>query len=172
MEFELMEVAQALGVSVESDARVTGWSIDSRTIVPGDLFFALRGPNHDGNAFVDEVLRKGAVAAVANESKDGAVLIVPDTLAALQNTASWALKQWGGEVIGVTGSAGKTSTKDVIAAMLASATTVGKTIGNLNNHVGLPLSILRLSRQARVAVLEMGMNHAGEIRALCAIARP
>jgi UDP-N-acetylmuramoyl-tripeptide--D-alanyl-D-alanine ligase len=171
VEFEVTEVAQALGLHADSHARVTGWSIDSRTVAPGDLFFALRGPNHDGNAYVDEVLRKGAVAAVANEPNDGA-WIVPDTLAALQTTASWAVKQWGGEVIGVTGSAGKTSTKDVIAAMLAAHMPAGKTIGNLNNHVGLPLSILRLPGHARVAVLEMGMNHAGEIRDLCAIARP
>ncbi len=184
MEFEVIEVAQALGLTVQSNARVTGWSIDSRSIAPGDLFFALRGPNHDGNAYVDDVLRKGAVAAVANESgedpvlsaraglNDGPVLIVPDTLTALQATASWALKRWGGEVIGVTGSAGKTSAKDVIAALLAPSMPVGKTIGNLNNHVGVPLSILRLPGDARVAVLEMGMNHAGEIRALCAIAPP
>jgi UDP-N-acetylmuramoyl-tripeptide--D-alanyl-D-alanine ligase len=178
VEFEVREVAQALGLNVESDRRITGWSIDSRTIAPGDLFFALRGPNHDGNAYVDEVVRKGAVAAVANEPggdpvlSEGPVLIVPDTLAALQATASWALKRWGGEVIGVTGSAGKTSAKDVIAAMLEASMPVGKTIGNLNNHVGVPLSILRLPSQARVAVLEMGMNHAGEIRALCAIAPP
>jgi UDP-N-acetylmuramoyl-tripeptide--D-alanyl-D-alanine ligase len=187
MEFELKAVAQALGLTLESeariivggdarvtvgsDARVTGWSIDSRTVASGDLFFALRGPNHDGNAFVDEVLRKGAVAAIANDVRPGPVLIVPDTLGALQSTAVWAMKQWGGEVIGVTGSAGKTSTKDVIATMLAANMPVGKTIGNLNNHVGLPLSILRLPTQARVAVLEMGMNHEGEIRALCAIAR-
>jgi UDP-N-acetylmuramoyl-tripeptide--D-alanyl-D-alanine ligase len=172
MEFELAEVAQALRLNVESDARITGWSIDSRTVAPGDLFFALRGPNHDGNVYVDEVLRKGAVAAVANEAKPGPVLVVPDTLAALQSTAVWALGQWGGEVIGVTGSAGKTSTKDVIAAMLGASMKVGKTIGNLNNHVGVPLSILRLPGEARVAVLEMGMNHGGEIRALCAIAKP
>ena len=178
MEFEVIEVAQALGLNAENGGRVTGWSIDSRTIAPGDLFFALRGLNHDGNAYIDEVLRKGAVAAIANQPDDravlseGSVLIVPDTLAALQHTASWALKQWGGEVIGVTGSAGKTSAKDVIAAMLAPSLPVGKTIGNLNNHVGVPLSILRLPSEARVAVLEMGMNHAGEIRALCAIAPP
>jgi UDP-N-acetylmuramoyl-tripeptide--D-alanyl-D-alanine ligase len=172
MEFRLTDVAQASGLTVESDARVTGWSIDSRTIAPGDLFFALRGPNHDGNLYVEEVLRQGAVGAVANEGKPGTVLVVPDTLEALQSTAVWALKQWGGEVIGVTGSAGKTSTKDVIAAMLAVGMPVGKTIGNLNNHVGVPLSILRLPDQSRVAVLEMGMNHAGEIRALCAIAKP
>src|SRR5579863_9573489 len=172
MEFRFTDVAQALGFTVESDARITGWSIDSRTVAPGDLFFALRGPNHDGNAYVDEVLRKGAVAAIANETRTGVVLTVPDTLEALQATAVWALGQWGGEVIGVTGSAGKTSTKDVIAAMLASRLKVGKTIGNLNNHVGVPLSILRLPCEARVAVLEMGMNHAGEIRALCAMAKP
>jgi UDP-N-acetylmuramoyl-tripeptide--D-alanyl-D-alanine ligase len=172
MEFELAEVAQALGLTVESDALITGWSIDSRTVAPGDLFFALRGPNHDGNVYVDDVLRKGAVAAVANEAKAGPVMVVPDTLAALQSAAVWALGQWGGEVIGVTGSAGKTSTKDVIAAMLGASMKVGKTIGNLNNHVGLPLSILRLPGESRVAVLEMGMNHGGEIRALCAIAKP
>jgi UDP-N-acetylmuramoyl-tripeptide--D-alanyl-D-alanine ligase len=172
MEFRLTDVAQALGLTVESAARITGWSIDSRTVAPGDLFFALRGPNHDANAYVDEVLAKGAVAAVANDPKAGTVLRVPDTLAALQSVAAWALSQWGGEVIGVTGSAGKTSTKDVIAAMLAASLPVGKTIGNLNNHVGVPLSILRLPGEARVAVLEMGMNHAGEIRVLCAIAKP
>src|SRR5580658_7168420 len=172
MEFRLTDVAQASGLTVQSDARVTGWSIDSRTIAPGDLFFALRGPNHDGNLYVEEVLRKGAVGAVANEWKPGMVLVVPDTLEALQSTAVWALKQWGGEVIGVTGSAGKTSTKDVIAAMLAVGMPVGKTIGNLNNHVGVPLSILRSPDESRVAVLEMGMNHAGEIRALSAIAKP
>jgi UDP-N-acetylmuramoyl-tripeptide--D-alanyl-D-alanine ligase len=172
MEFRFTDVAQALGFTVESDARITGWSIDSRTVAPGDLFFALRGPNHDGNAYVDEVLGKGAVAAISNIARPGAVLTVPDTLEALQATAVWALGKWGGEVIGVTGSAGKTSTKDVIAAMLASRLKVGKTIGNLNNHVGVPLSILRLPCEARVAVLEMGMNHAGEIRALCAMAKP
>ncbi len=172
MEFTLDEVAHALGLTVGSDARVTGWSIDSRTVAPGDLFFALRGPNHDGNAYVDEVLRKGAVGAVANEAKPGSVLVVPDTLAALQQTAVWALGRWGGEVVGVTGSAGKTSTKDVVTSLLAYAMPVGKTIGNFNNNIGVPLSILRLPGDARVAVLEMGMNHAGEIRELCSIARP
>lgn len=172
MEFRLTDVARALGLTVESDARITGWSIDSRTIAPGDLFFALRGPNHDANVYVHEVLGKGAVAAVANESKPGLVLVVADSLVALQSTAVWARERWGGEVIGVTGSAGKTSTKDVIAAMLAIGMPVGKTIGNMNNQFGVPLSILRLPDAARVAVLEMGMNHGGEIRELCAIAKP
>jgi len=100
------------------------------------------------------------------------VLVVQDSLVALQKIAAWARNQWNGEVVGVTGSAGKTSTKDVIAEMLAVKMPVAKTIGNFNNHVGVPLSILRLSAEARVAVLEIGMNHAGEIRDLAAIARP
>ncbi|HEX5227287.1 MAG TPA: UDP-N-acetylmuramoyl-tripeptide--D-alanyl-D-alanine ligase [Bryobacteraceae bacterium] len=168
----MAEVARALGLTMATDARVTGWSIDSRTVVPGDLFFALRGPNHDGNAYAEEVLKKGAVAAVANEAKPGPVLVVDDTLVALQETSMWALQQWGGDVIGVTGSAGKTSTKDVIAALLATAMPIGKTDGNFNNNIGVPLSILRLPSEARVAVLEMGMNHGGEIRDLCRIAKP
>jgi UDP-N-acetylmuramoyl-tripeptide--D-alanyl-D-alanine ligase len=173
MEFRLKEVGRALGLPIESQALVTGWSIDSRTVAAGDLFFALRGPNHDGNTYVDEVLRKGAVGAVANEAHPGPVLVVRDTLAALQQTAVWALGRWGGEVVGVTGSAGKTSTKDVIASLLGAAgMAAGKTIGNFNNNIGVPLSILRLPGSARVAVFEMGMNHAGEIRELCAIAKP
>ena len=168
----MKEISAVVGVPAESDARITGWSVDSRSIRAGDLFFALRGPNHDGNAYLEEAFRQGAVAAIANCQSAGAVLVVPDTLVALQDVASWARHQWGGEVVGVTGSAGKTSTKDVIAAMLSVGMPVGKNVGNLNNHVGVPLSILRLAANARVAVLELAMNHAGEIRRLCEIARP
>jgi len=171
------EIGTIIGVRAANTARITGWSVDSRTVAPGDLFFALRGPNHDGNAYVEDALRKGAVAAIVDEKKDGArendpLLAVPDSLVALQKIASWARIQWNGEVVGVTGSAGKTSTKDVIAEMLSVKMPVGKTIGNFNNHVGVPLSILRLPAAACVAVLEIGMNHAGEIRDLSAIARP
>jgi UDP-N-acetylmuramoyl-tripeptide--D-alanyl-D-alanine ligase len=157
---------------VRSDALILGASVDSRTTQAGDLFVALHGPNHDGNAYVDAAFNKGAVAAIANRPSDGPVLVVEDTLAALQQLAAWARDRWGGDVVGVTGSAGKTSTKDVIAAMLAIAMPVGKTFGNFNNHVGVPLSILRLPGNARVAVLEIGMNHAGEIRDLARIAKP
>jgi UDP-N-acetylmuramoyl-tripeptide--D-alanyl-D-alanine ligase len=151
----------------------TGWSVDTRTLSPGDLYFALRGPNHDGNAYAALALEKGATAVVVENPMPGDnVLMVPDSLAALQSLATWAREHWGGRVVGVTGSAGKTTVKDAIAHLLAVEMPVGKTVGNLNNHVGVPLSILRLPDEARVGVLEMGMNHAGEIRALAAIARP
>jgi UDP-N-acetylmuramoyl-tripeptide--D-alanyl-D-alanine ligase len=177
MEFTVREIGNVIGVQAPTDARITGWSVDSRTVAPGDLFVALRGPNYDGNAYVDDALGKGAVAAVADKEehearKNEPVLFVPDSLTALQEIASWARNRWNGDVVGITGSAGKTSTKDVIAEMLAVKMPVGKTMGNFNNHVGVPLSILRLPANARVAVLEIGMNHAGEIRDLSKIARP
>jgi UDP-N-acetylmuramoyl-tripeptide--D-alanyl-D-alanine ligase len=167
-------VAAELGRTIQSDAQVSGWSVDSRTLRPGDLYFALRGPNHDGHAFVGDVLKKGAVGAVVDREVEGgaSVLRVGDSLAALQKLASSARRDWGRDVVGVTGSAGKTTTKDVIAEMLSEGFKTAKTEGNLNNHVGLPLSLLRIEDQARIAVLEMGMNHAGEIRALAEIARP
>jgi UDP-N-acetylmuramoyl-tripeptide--D-alanyl-D-alanine ligase len=173
-------VAAALGVArdsqlgrVSEDPLFTGWSVDTRTLCPGDLFFALRGPNHDGHAYVALAMQMGAAAAVVERPiPDATTLVVPDSLVALQKLAAWARLQWGGRVVGITGSAGKTTAKDAIAHLLAVELQVGKTIGNLNNHVGVPLSLLRLPDEARVAVLEMGMNHAGEIRDLAAIAKP
>ena len=166
MRFTLNEVARAIGASAESDALVTGWSVDTRTLAPGDLFFALRGPNHDGHQHLSAAFEKGAVAAVVDRDTpaSGPLLKAPDTLDALQQIAAWARERWGGKVIAVTGSAGKTTTKEVIAHMLAGRLTVGKTTGNYNNHVGVPLSLLRLPDEARVGVIEIGMNHAGEIR--------
>jgi UDP-N-acetylmuramoyl-tripeptide--D-alanyl-D-alanine ligase len=178
VEFTVQEIGGVIGIRAVSDARITGWSVDSRTVAPGDLFFALRGPNHDGNAYVAAALQKGALAAVIDEqdylreNDTRPLLIVPNSLVALQKIAAWARNEWSGDVVAVTGSAGKTSTKDVIAEMLSVKMVAGKTIGNFNNHVGVPLSILRLPAAARVAVLEIGMNHAGEIRELSAIARP
>ena len=153
---------------------VTGWSVDTRTLEPGDLFFALRGPNHDGHEYVPLAVKKGAVAAVVEHAVDSlnVMILATDSLAALQGTAAQMRQHWGGRVVGITGSAGKTTAKDAIAHLLAVELPVGKTVGNLNNHVGVPLSILRLPDEARVGVIEMGMNHAGEIRALAAIAKP
>ena len=153
---------------------VWSWSIDSRTLQPGDVFFALKGDVHDGHRFVTDVLERGAAAVVVHEDtrEDARIIRVDDTLAALQNLAAWARERWGGTVVGVTGSAGKTSTKDVVATLIGSGLPTGRTIGNLNNHIGVPLSVLRLPDEARVAVLEMGMNHSGEIAALTEIARP
>jgi UDP-N-acetylmuramoyl-tripeptide--D-alanyl-D-alanine ligase len=174
MKFPLRRVAEMLGLRIETEAMVTGWSVDSRTIQVGDLFFALRGPNFDGHTYLDEVFAKGAVAAIADREvvSNGPVLRVGDSLRAMQSLAFEARREWGGEVVAVTGSAGKTTTKEMIADMLAVGIKTGKSEGNLNNHIGLPLSLLRMDQSARVAVAEIGMNHAGEIRELAKIAKP
>ena len=174
MTLDLQEVAAVVEArGAPPSVKVAGWSVDTRTQNPGDVFFALRGPNFDGHRFVTVSLEKGAAAAVVEQTTGAAgELVVGDSLAALQRLAEWARERWGGRVVGVTGSAGKTTTKDAIAHLLAAVMPVGKTIGNFNNHVGVPLSILRLPDASRLAVLEMGMNHAGEIRALAEIARP
>ncbi len=178
MKFRLEEVALALGVNPPSrDRMITGWSVDSRTLQPGDLFFALRGPKHDGHQYLTGAFAAGAAAAVVDRAPENAdshwtLLSVDSTERALQQLGSWARDRWGKEVIGVTGSAGKTTTKEVIACMLATTLRAGKNSGNFNNHIGVPLSLLRLEENSDVAVLEMGMNHAGEIAALARIARP
>lgn len=184
MRFRISDIAAALApadaafaAAASGPRPITGWSIDSRTVQPGDLFFALKGPKFDGHGYVDQVFQRGAAAAVVERNfqgtgESGILLHVSDTLAALQHLARWARDAWGGQVIGVTGSAGKTTTKDVIAALLRTTKKTASNEGNLNNHVGLPLSLLRLDEAAEVAVLEMGMNHSGEIRRLAEIARP
>ncbi len=174
MTLELQAVADAIGAAGDRrPVRVAGWSVDTRTQNRGDVYFALRGPNHDGHNFTGAAIKKGASAVVV-ESASGVAgeLVVPDTQRALRELGGWARRQWGGTVIGVTGSAGKTTTKDAIAHLLAFEMAVGKTVGNFNNHVGVPLSLLRLPDGCRVGVIEMGMNHAGEIRELAEIARP
>jgi UDP-N-acetylmuramoyl-tripeptide--D-alanyl-D-alanine ligase len=155
-----------------------GYSIDSRTISPGQLFFAVKGERFDGHDFVEQTLEKGAVAAVIRKdqlsrySNKERLLAVEDTLAALQTLATAVRKLWGKPLIGVTGSAGKTTTKEAIAHVLSSRFRVLKSEGNFNNHFGLPLMLLKLEPEYDVAVIEMGMSHAGEIRALAKIAQP
>src|SRR5579864_3518463 len=154
------------------------YSIDSRTVRPGELFFAVKGERLDGHDFVEQALEKGAVAAVVREDQrqrypvKTRLLAVDDTLVALQTLAQSVRKLWRRPVIGVTGSAGKTTTKEAIAHVLGTRFRVLKSEGNFNNHFGLPLMLLKLEQEHDVAVIEMGMSHAGEIRALAKIAQP
>jgi UDP-N-acetylmuramoyl-tripeptide--D-alanyl-D-alanine ligase len=175
MRLELADIAEAIGTTVADRGVVTGFSIDSRTVQDGDLFFAIRGETHDGHDHVAAALAKGARAAVVERDVPGApgILIrTADTLKALQVLAAWARRKWGRPVVGITGSAGKTTTKDVVASLLEVKLKVGKTLGNYNNHFGVPLSLLAIPDTADAAVIEIGMNHGGEIRELSAIARP
>jgi UDP-N-acetylmuramoyl-tripeptide--D-alanyl-D-alanine ligase len=155
-----------------------GYSIDSRTVGPGELFFAVKGERQDGHDFVGAALERGAVATVVRKDQlhrfpgNMKLLPVDDTLIALQTLATAVRKLWGKPLIGVTGSAGKTTTKEAIAHVLASKFRVLKSEGNFNNHFGLPLMLLKLEPEHDLAVIEMGMSHAGEIRALGKIANP
>jgi UDP-N-acetylmuramoyl-tripeptide--D-alanyl-D-alanine ligase len=168
----------------DTSAWALGYSIDSRTIGADELFFAVRGERVDGHDYIEQALADGAVAAVVSMRwlKPAAVdearlLRVPETesdcvLGSMQKLANRVRQEWGGRVIGVTGSAGKTTTKECVAQVLGAKFKVLKTEGNFNNHFGLPLQLLRLEPKHEVAVLEMGMNHTGEIRALAKIAEP
>src|ERR1039458_659206 len=189
MKLTLAEAAVGAGAVLEAPAslrdagalEVGGCSIDSRTVGAGELFFAVRGERHDGHDFVEAALRRGAIAAVVSRARaaslpDAALavplLIAEDPLAALQALAAHVRRQWGRRVVAVTGSAGKTTTKEAVAAALGAKFNVLKSQGNLNNGFGLPLQLLRLEPAHEDAVVEMGMNHAGEIAALALIASP
>lgn len=168
-------IATAIGVAPPSaELTISGWSIDSRTLHPGDAFFALRGPVHDGHDHVAKAFEKGAALAIVDRDTNAAGLQfrVRDTTLALEHLGRAARNRWAGRAIAITGSAGKTTTKDTVAALVAARYRTGKTIGNFNNHLGVPLSVLRLPDDAEIAVWELGMNHAGEIRALAGIAKP
>ncbi len=160
-----------------ADRAIDGFSIDSRTLQPGDLFFAIVAAR-DGHAFVTDALARGAAGVVvsapisANLRRDAVVIHVADTTAALQTLARFVRRQSAATVIAITGSAGKTTTKEAIASLLTGHFQVTKNQGNLNNHLGLPLSLLELRHGTDVAVMELGMNHAGEIRVLVGIAEP
>lgn len=156
---------------------VGGAATDTRKLVAGAVFFALRGENFDGDAFALQALTGGAKVVVVHRWEDAppqgtAVIVVPDTLLALQRLASWWRQQLGLRVVAITGSNGKTSTKDFTAAVLSKAYQVSSTRGNLNNHIGVPLTVLATTPEHTAAVWEMGMNHSGEIAPLCQIARP
>ncbi len=160
-------------------ARITaGIATDSRRAVPGCCFFALRGERFDGNAYAGLASEAGAAAVVVERLPESlapgcAAILVGDALAALQALAAW----WRGvleplRVVGLTGSSGKTSTKDMVRNVLSARFATAATAGNLNNHIGVPLSILSTPKGTEAAIWEMGMNHAGELAPLCAMARP
>jgi len=161
-----------------SEDLAVGYSIDSRTVGQGELFFAVKGERLDGHDFVDAALKQGALAAVVSRDQvsryahKNRLLAVHDTLVGLQTLATAVRRVWGKPLVGITGSAGKTTTKEAIAHVLASRFRVLKSEGNFNNHFGLPLMLLKLEPEHDVAVIEMGMSHAGEIRALAKIAQP
>jgi UDP-N-acetylmuramoyl-tripeptide--D-alanyl-D-alanine ligase len=180
MKLPLSRVIEFLHSDGEFDhkALVGGYSIDSRTVQRGELFFAVQGERLDGHDFVPQALQRGAVAAVVGKNQlarypvKTQLLAVDDTLSALQTLATAVRRLWGKPVIGITGSTGKTTTKEAVAHVLSARLRVLKSEGNLNNHFGLPLMLLKLEAQHDVAVVEMGMSHSGEIRALAKIAQP
>jgi UDP-N-acetylmuramoyl-tripeptide--D-alanyl-D-alanine ligase len=183
-EITIGEIVAALGggqVSGSPDRAVQGLSTDSRTMVPGHLFLALRGDRFNGHDFLAEAVGAGAAGLIVEAGRpigevaadnDLAVITVSSTLTALGDLASWWRKKWGGRVIAITGSNGKSTTKEMAAAILALKAKTMKSPGNFNNLIGLPLSILGLEPHHELAVLEMGMNMAGEIARLTQIAGP
>ena len=184
MRWTVTQVAEAVagkrGFALDPMARLAGVSIDSRTIRAGELFIAIHGPSHDGHDYVADVFEKGAVAAVVAEPLlsrypgwlQDRCITVADTLEALHNLARGVRKQWGKKICGITGSVGKTTTKEILAALLGTKLRVLKSEGNFNNEYGLPLTIFRLEPEHDVAVLEMGMSFPGELKRLAAIALP
>jgi UDP-N-acetylmuramoyl-tripeptide--D-alanyl-D-alanine ligase len=178
MNLNLGQIAHILGGKPEDlDAPhlpVAGYSIDSRTVKRHELFFAIKGDNFDGHDFVTAAFDRGAIAAVVSHKFHGPgnLLQVDDPLVALQTLARKVRHIWGKTIVGVTGSAGKTTTKEAIAQVLASRFKVMKSEGNFNNHIGLPLQLLRIQPETEIFISEMGMNHAGEITELTRIAEP
>lgn len=181
MDFLLSDIAQILGLNRRGlDTKpIQGISIDSRTLQPGMVFVALKGNHLDGHAFVKEAFSKGAVAAIVEKNRlpvdafPGKVLLeVSNSLLALQQLAKAYRKKFTFPVIAVTGSNGKTTTKEMIAQILKTQFHTFKTSRNLNNHIGVPLSICQWESGGEISVMEMGANHFGEIRTLCEIAQP
>jgi UDP-N-acetylmuramoyl-tripeptide--D-alanyl-D-alanine ligase len=175
----ITEMAAALGIPSDNlpDDPIGGVSTDSRTIAAGELFVAIRGERFDGHDYVDDAFLQGAAAAlVARDARidagGRALLEVGDTLDAFQELAGWYRRQFDLKVVGVTGTNGKTTTKDMAAAVLETSMRTAKTAGNYNNHIGVPLTLFRLTREHGAAVVEIGMNHPGEITRLAGIARP
>src|SRR5262245_48256834 len=184
MRWTIIQMADVLaaraGAGLDPMARLAGVSIDSRTVRAGELFVAIHGPRHDGHDHVAAALGAGAIGAlVAAEKVDGypdairaKCITVDDTFVALKRFARAVREAWGGKIAGVTGSVGKTTTKEILAALLGARFRVLKSEGNLNNEYGLPLTLFRLDETHQAAVLEMGMSRRGELSRLAEIAKP
>ncbi len=161
-----------------SNTTITGFSIDSRTIRPGEMYIALIGENHDGHKFIGAAVKAGAAAIIVSTlpetdtGNDTGIILVEDTLVALQAIATSRRNELKSFFIGVTGSNGKTTTRSMVHHILADIGRCSATTGNLNNHIGLPMTLLGIAENSQYSILEMGMNHSGEIRNLCKIARP
>ncbi len=168
------EIAAATGGTASEPFEITGVTFDSREVGPGDLFVAMPGTVHDGHKFVDAAFSAGAAGVVVSHPVNGPHVLVEDTFAALQSLGRASRQRSGAIVVGVTGSVGKTSTKEALYAALDRNRPgkVHRSVKSYNNHTGVPLSLARMPRDAKFAVLEMGMNNAGEIRALTAQVRP
>lgn len=183
MQWTVGKIGDALQVGASfalANKRVQGFSIDSRTLRPGEAFVALKGPNYDGHDFVRQALDNGAAVAVVSEERRMTyppemfkhLIGTLDTFQALQRLGRFARREWGRAVIGITGSTGKTTTKEMLAALLSVRHRVLKSEGNLNNEFGVPLTLLRLSQEHELAVLELAMAHKGELAKLCKVAEP
>jgi UDP-N-acetylmuramoyl-tripeptide--D-alanyl-D-alanine ligase len=184
MRWTIAQVAGAVGAwpgaGLDPVARVAGVSIDSRTVRAGELFIAIHGPRHDGHDHVAGALERGALAAMVSESELGRYsdpvrdrcLAVADTFLGLKQLARAVREAWGGKIAGVTGSVGKTTTKEILATLLGTRFRVLKSEGNFNNEYGLPLTMFHLDETHQAAVLEMGMSRSGELSRLVEIAQP
>jgi UDP-N-acetylmuramoyl-tripeptide--D-alanyl-D-alanine ligase len=175
---EIAAAVQARRLNAASSIVASGYSIDSRTLAAGECFIAIRGPNFDGHDFIGAALRQGAALVIASEDTKSPiepnwpVIRVDDTLSALQRLANFTRRKWGKTVIAITGSTGKTTTKEITSLLLQAHFRIFKSAGNFNNDFGLPLSILKLAEEYEIAVLELGMSRAGEIQRLSRIAEP
>jgi len=184
MRWTITQVADAVGAragaGLDTVARLAGVSIDSRTVRAGELFIAIHGPSHNGHDHVAGALERGAIGAMVAELEVGRYadairakcLVVADTFVALKQFARAVREAWGGKIAGVTGSVGKTTTKEILAALLSPRFRILKSEGNFNNEYGLPLTLFHLDEKHQAAVLEMGMSRRGELARLAAIARP
>ena len=172
--WDAARIAAATGGVASADFQASGVEIDSRDVMPGDLFFALKGESMDGHRFIDAAFARGAVAVVVDRPIEGPHILVSDTSIALELLAKAARSRTEARIIGVTGSVGKTGVKEAIFAALERSSRGGahRSVKSYNNHVGVPLSLARMPARSKFGIFEMGMNHAGEIAGLTSQVRP